>query len=240
MRSQPKPRVFRHRRRRSQARRRHPYLRRGPRQPDGAGLANLANPNGGGRREHRNVSHDDTETSPSAPAEAPAAPEPVASAPVVAAAPAEPKPRETCPTCDQVIPNDDDDGTPVDPNTSAPGYTVEIAMDTMDLCAIAKLYLRSPNRLLNSKLFYGDLGNLCRIANACRADLDHRLCDDFGNRSLRSTKQSDRSVYWYARSRRSASSGSRGLSSLITRTIAPLRLDPEASQSFDLRQSLKN
>ena len=121
------------------------------------------------------------ETSLSAPAEAPAAPEPVASAPVVAAAPAEPKPGETCPTCDQVIPNDDDDGTPVDPNTSAPGYTVEIAMDTMDLCAIAKLYLRSPNRLLNSRLFYGDLGNLCRIADACRADLDHRLCDNFGN-----------------------------------------------------------
>src|SRR5262249_23920192 len=54
--------------------------------------------------------------------EAPAAPEPVASAPVVAAAAAKPKPGETCATCGQVMPNDDDD-MPADSNASAPGYT---------------------------------------------------------------------------------------------------------------------
>jgi hypothetical protein len=56
-------------------------------------------------------------------------------------------------------------------------------------------------------------------ADACRADLDHRLCDNFGNGVLRSTKWVDRSVYRYARSRRSASSGSPSLSSLINRLI---------------------
>jgi ClpP class serine protease len=78
-------------------------------------------------------------------AEAPAAP-------VVAAAAAKPKPGETCATCGQVMPDDDDnDGMPVDPNASAPGYTVETAMETMDLCAIAKLPLSDAKAFVNAK-----------------------------------------------------------------------------------------
>ena len=82
--------------------------------------------------------------------EAPAAPEPVASAPVVAAAAAKPKPGETCATCGQVMPNDDDD-MPVDPNASAPGYTVEMAMETMDLCAIAKVPVSDAKAFVKAK-----------------------------------------------------------------------------------------
>jgi Phage terminase large subunit (GpA) len=83
--------------------------------------------------------------------EAPAAPEPAAAAPVVAAAAAKPKPGETCTTCGQVMPDNDDDGMPVDPNASAPGYTVEMAMETMDLCAIAKLPLSEAKAFVNAK-----------------------------------------------------------------------------------------
>jgi capsid assembly protease len=84
--------------------------------------------------------------------EGPAAPEPAAAAPVVAAAAAKPKPGETCATCGQVMPHDDDDdGMPVDPNASAPGYTVEMAMETMDLCAIAKLPLSDAKAFANAK-----------------------------------------------------------------------------------------
>jgi hypothetical protein len=82
--------------------------------------------------------------------EAPAAPEPVASAPVVAAAAAKPKPGETCATCGQVMPNDDDD-MPADPNASAPGYTVEMAMETMDLCAIAKVPVSDAKAFVKAK-----------------------------------------------------------------------------------------
>ena len=82
--------------------------------------------------------------------EAPAAPEPVASAPVVAAATAKPKPGETCATCGQVMPNDDDD-MPADPNASAPGYTVEMAMETMDLCAIAKVPVSDAKAFVKAK-----------------------------------------------------------------------------------------
>ena len=82
--------------------------------------------------------------------EASAAPEPVASAPVVAAAAAKPKPSETCATCGQVMPNDDDD-MPADPNATAPGYTVEIAMETMDLCAIAKVPVSDAKAFVKAK-----------------------------------------------------------------------------------------
>ena len=80
--------------------------------------------------------------------EAPAAPEPVASAPVVAAA--KPKPGETCATCGQVMPNDDGD-MPADPNASVPGYTVEMAMETMDLCAIAKVPVSDAKAFVKAK-----------------------------------------------------------------------------------------
>ena len=83
--------------------------------------------------------------------EAPAAPEPVASAPVVAAAAAKPKPGESCATCGQVVPNDDDDDMPADPNASAPGYTVEMAMETMDLCAIAKVPVSDAKAFVKAK-----------------------------------------------------------------------------------------
>jgi ClpP class serine protease len=82
--------------------------------------------------------------------EAPTAPEPVASAPVVAAAAAKPKPGESCATCGQVMPNDDDD-MPADPNASAPGYTVEMAMETMDLCAIAKVPVSDAKAFVKAK-----------------------------------------------------------------------------------------
>src|SRR5262249_61299251 len=74
-----------------------------------------------------------------------------ASATVVAAAAARSKPGETCATCGQVTPNDDDDGTPVDPNASAPGYTVEMAMETMDLCAIAKVPVSDAKAFVKAK-----------------------------------------------------------------------------------------
>jgi hypothetical protein len=56
---------------------------------------------------------------------------------------------EKCQTCGQVMP-DDDDGDPADPDAKTPPvtpaaaaapaeYTVEMAMETMDLCAIAKV-----------------------------------------------------------------------------------------------------
>src|SRR5262249_22477483 len=80
--------------------------------------------------------------------EAPAAPEPVASAPVVAAA--KPKPGESCTTCGQVMPDDEDD-MPADPNASAPGYTVEMAMETMDLCAIAKVPVADAKAFVKAK-----------------------------------------------------------------------------------------
>jgi hypothetical protein len=90
--------------------------------------------------------------SPPPTAEAPGAPEPTAAAPVVAAAAAKPKPGETCATCGQVMPDDDnDDGMLVDPNATAPGYTVETAMETMDLCAIAKLPLSDAKAFVNAK-----------------------------------------------------------------------------------------
>jgi ClpP class serine protease len=82
--------------------------------------------------------------------EAPAAPEPVASAPVVAAAAAKPKPGESCATCGQVMPNDDGD-MPADPNASVPGYTVEMAMETMDLCAIAKVPVSDAKAFVKAK-----------------------------------------------------------------------------------------
>src|SRR5215471_12451350 len=88
--------------------------------------------------------------------EAPAAPEPVASArvvasaPVVAAAAAKPMPGETCATCGLVMPTDDDD-MPADPNASAPGYTVEMAMETMDLCAIAKVAVSDAKAFVRAK-----------------------------------------------------------------------------------------
>jgi hypothetical protein len=85
---------------------------------------------------------------PWATTEAPAAPDPVASAPVVAAA--RPKPGETCATCGQIMPNDDDD-LPADPNASAPGYTVEMAMETMDLCAIAKVTVSDAKAFVKAK-----------------------------------------------------------------------------------------
>jgi ClpP class serine protease len=87
---------------------------------------------------------------PPATTEAPAAPEPVAAAPVVAAAAAKPKPGEPCATCGQVMPNDDDD-MPADPNASAPGYTVEMAMETMDLCAIAKVPVSEAKAFVKAK-----------------------------------------------------------------------------------------
>ncbi|MCK1515087.1 hypothetical protein IVB22_21475 [Bradyrhizobium sp. 190] len=37
-------------------------------------------------------------------------------------------------------------------------------------------------RSADAKLLDGELGNLCRIANARCADLDGLLCDDFGDR----------------------------------------------------------
>jgi ClpP class serine protease len=82
--------------------------------------------------------------------EAPAAPESVASAPVVTAAAAKPKPGETCATCGQVMPDDDDD-VPADPDASAPGYTVEMAMETMDLCAIAKVPVSDAKAFVKAK-----------------------------------------------------------------------------------------
>jgi hypothetical protein len=90
--------------------------------------------------------------SPLPTAEAPGAPEPTAAAPVVAAAAAKPKSGETCATCGQVMPDDDDDdGMPLDPNASAPGYTVETAMETIDLCAIAKLPVSDAKAFVKAK-----------------------------------------------------------------------------------------
>jgi ClpP class serine protease len=65
--------------------------------------------------------------------------EPVKAEPA-AAAPAKPAPGETCSTCGQVMPGED----PADPDTktteaSAGEYTVEMATETLELCAIAKL-----------------------------------------------------------------------------------------------------
>jgi len=73
------------------------------------------------------------ETPALASTEAPAAPT------VSAAAPEKPKPGETCATCGQVMPKDDDDGMPTDPAAMAPGYSIELAMEILDLCAIAKM-----------------------------------------------------------------------------------------------------
>ena len=48
------------------------------------------------------------------------------------------------------MPNDDDD-MPADPNASAPGYTVEMAMETMDLCAIAKVPVSDAKAFVKAK-----------------------------------------------------------------------------------------
>src|SRR5215510_8926986 len=101
-------------------------------------------------------------------------------------------------------------------------------LDAMPLSQVTEPAIKFQSVLRRS---WKSLSDRERLSRRSRSRALRRF---FGNGSLRSTKQSDRSVYWYARSRRSASSGSRGLSSLITRTIAPLRLDPEARQSFDL------
>lgn len=71
-------------------------------------------------------------------APAAAAAEPVIAAAVATTA-AKPAPGEKCQTCGQTMPDDDDDAKP-DPDASASpaAYTVEMAMETMDLCAIAK------------------------------------------------------------------------------------------------------
>jgi ClpP class serine protease len=77
---------------------------------------------------------------------APEAAAPAAVAPPAPAAnlPNPPKPGEKCQTCGQVMPDDDDDDAPTDPDSKAPaaaaaaGYTVAMAIETMDLCAIAK------------------------------------------------------------------------------------------------------
>lgn len=55
-----------------------------------------------------------------------------------------PKAGEKCQTCGQVMPDDNDDDAPADPDSKAAAaaaavYTVEMAVETMDLCAIAKL-----------------------------------------------------------------------------------------------------
>ena len=81
----------------------------------------------------------------------PAADAPVASEPAAAAAPATPAPGETCATCGQVMPDDDDDGMPTDPNAAAPGYSVEMALATMDLCAIAKAPVSEAKAFVKAK-----------------------------------------------------------------------------------------
>ena len=80
----------------------------------------------------------------------PVASEPAAAPPAVAAA-AKPAPGETCATCGQVMPDDDDDGVPNDPNAAAPGYSVEMAMETMDLCAIAKVPVSEAKAFVKAK-----------------------------------------------------------------------------------------
>lgn len=74
-----------------------------------------------------------------APPAAAAAASPEAAAAVEANLPSPPAPGEKCQTCGQMMP-DDDDGDPADPDAAVQGdYTVEMAMETMDLCAIAKV-----------------------------------------------------------------------------------------------------
>lgn len=75
-----------------------------------------------------------------APAAAEVVPAAAASAEGTAAnLPNPPAAGEKCQTCGQVMPADDDDGDPIDPDSKASDYTVEMAMETMDLCAIAKV-----------------------------------------------------------------------------------------------------
>lgn len=66
-----------------------------------------------------------------------AAPATVAAAAEVVTAAAKAAPGEKCTACGQVVPDDDD----ADPQASAQpgGYTVAMAMETMELCAIAKV-----------------------------------------------------------------------------------------------------
>jgi len=86
-----------------------------------------------------------------APAAAEAAAEPAAVPPAAAVAPAKPKPGETCATCGQVMPKDDDDGMPTDPAAMAPGYSVEMAMEILDLCAIAKMPVAEAKAFVKAK-----------------------------------------------------------------------------------------
>jgi ClpP class serine protease len=77
---------------------------------------------------------------------------PVAEAPPAAVAAAKPGPGEKCATCGHVMPeNDGDDDGKRDPDASANAYTVEMAIETMDLCAIAKVPVANAKAFVAAK-----------------------------------------------------------------------------------------
>lgn len=89
---------------------------------------------------------------PAAAAAAAADPATPAAAAAAITAAAKPAPGEKCSTCGQVMP-DDDDAKP-DPDASAqPGaYTIEMALETMDLCAIAKVPVAEAKAFVAAKM----------------------------------------------------------------------------------------
>jgi capsid assembly protease len=71
---------------------------------------------------------------------------------------AKPGPGEKCKTCGQVMPDDaDEDGLPRDTNSkatagsAADGYTMEMAVETMDLCTIAKVQIAEAKAFVAAK-----------------------------------------------------------------------------------------
>jgi ClpP class serine protease len=119
----------------------------------GGAIAAAANHPAAATAETKPAAEAAVDTKPAAAiADVPAAAAAAAPAVAAAAAASKPKPGEACATCGQVMPDDDDDGMPNDPDATAAGnYTMATMTKTLELCAIARVPASTAQAFVTAK-----------------------------------------------------------------------------------------